>query len=146
MSASEGIRHNPAIVVSFERAWCNAEATQIRMGWQSHVKVEKTFRAREIQILLWIPLLLCKLWSGSQLWRQDGVRQILFFFQKARSVWNRHMLQGTFTLQEPWNDWIRQVPVGVRRGMVILHDCHCRKTSSPDMKNAEGQLFEEEVV
>jgi len=30
--------------------------------------------------------------------------------------------------------------------MVVLRDCHCCKTSSPDPRSAEGQLFGEETV
>ncbi len=91
MFVSKGIRHSPVVVFDLGRAWCNVEATQIEIGWQSHVKVEKTFRAQEIQIPPRIPLLMFKLRLGSQLWGQDGVRQILFFFQKVGSVQNKHM-------------------------------------------------------
>jgi len=30
--------------------------------------------------------------------------------------------------------------------MVVLRDYHCYKTSSPDSRNAERQLFEEEAI
>jgi hypothetical protein len=101
MFVSKGIRHSPVVVFDLGRAWCNVEATQIEIGWQSHVKVEKTFRAQEIQIPPRIPLLMFKLRLGSQLWGQDGVRQILFFFKKLEVFRIDTCRIGTLTLQEP---------------------------------------------
>lgn len=69
-----------------------------------------------------------------------------FFFQKAGSVQNGHVGQRTFTLQEPRNHGITQVPVGVQCEMVILGDYHCHKTGFPNSRSAEGQLFREKAV
>ncbi len=75
-----------------------------------------------------------------------GMEFEIFFFQKAGSVLNGHVGQRTLTFQEPRNHGITQVPIRVQCEMVVLGDCHCRKTGFPNSRSAEGQLFKEKTV